>query len=389
LWPNNHCSRPVPFFAASLNGFKPTINYQQSALILISFLITGGAGFVGSTLALRFKAAHPEARVLALDNLKRRGSELNLPRLRQAGVEFVHGDIRNAEDFDALPPVDVVIEGSAEPSVLAGLTSAPDYLVNTNLLGTINCLNYARRHEAAFVFLSTSRVYPINQIERIALVEGDTRFEVAPEQPMPGMSAAGLAENFPLEGYRSLYGATKLCSEYLIQEYHHFYGLRTIINRCGLLAGPWQMAKADQGVVALWVARHFWQQGLSYIGFGGTGKQVRDVLHVDDLYDLLELQLANLASHSGQTYNVGGGLVGSVSLQELTALCQEITGQTVPIQAETASRPADIALYLTDNARVTAATGWAPRRSVRTLVQDVHEWLRTHQADLQLILGGG
>ncbi|MGI4822084.1 MAG: NAD-dependent epimerase/dehydratase family protein [Janthinobacterium lividum] len=356
---------------------------------MTSFLITGGAGFVGATLALRFKAAHPAARVIALDNLKRRGSELNLPRLRQGGVEFVHGDIRNQEDFDALPAVEVVIEASAEPSVLAGLTSAPDYLVNTNLLGTINCLNYARKHGAAFVFLSTSRVYPINQIEQIALTEGATRFEVAPAQPMPGMSAAGLAENFPLEGYRSLYGATKLCSEYLIQEYHHFYGLKTIINRCGVLAGPWQMGKVDQGVVVLWVARHFWRQGLGYIGFGGTGKQVRDVLHVDDLYDLLELQLAGLASHNGQTYNVGGGLAGSVSLQELTALCRAITGNEVPIYAEAETRPADIALYLTDNARVTAATGWAPRRPVRQLVQDVHDWLRAHEADLKPILGGG
>jgi CDP-paratose 2-epimerase len=344
---------------------------------------------VGATLALRFKAAHPEARVIALDNLKRRGSELNLPRLRQAGIEFVHGDIRNQEDFDALPAVAVVIEASAEPSVLAGLTSAPDYLVNTNLLGTINCLNYARHHGAAFVFLSTSRVYPINQIERIALTEGATRFEVAAEQPMPGMSPAGLAENFPLEGYRSLYGATKLCSEYLIQEYHHFYGLKTIINRCGVLAGPWQMGKVDQGVVVLWVARHFWRKELGYIGFGGTGKQVRDVLHVDDLYDLLETQLASLASHNGQTYNVGGGRVGSVSLQELTALCQEITGNTVAIRAEAETRPADIALYLTDNARVAAATGWAPRRPVRQLVQDVYEWLRTHEADLKPILGVG
>ena len=356
---------------------------------MTSLLITGGAGFVGSALALRFKAAHPAARVIALDNLKRRGSELNLPRLRQAGIEFVHGDIRNQEDFDALPAVEVVIEASAEPSVMAGISSAPDYLVNTNLLGTINCLNYARRHGAAFVFLSTSRVYPINQIERIALTESATRFEVAAEQPMPGMSAAGLAESFPLEGYRSLYGATKLCSEYLIQEYHHFYGLRTVINRCGVLAGPWQMGKVDQGVVVLWVARHFWQQGLGYIGFGGTGKQVRDVLHVEDLYDLLEIQLANLASHNGQTYNVGGGRAGSVSLQELTALCQEITGHTVPIHAEAETRAADIALYLTDNARVTAATGWAPRRSVRTLVQEVHAWLRDHEADLQPILGAG
>ncbi|WP_375415780.1 NAD-dependent epimerase/dehydratase family protein [uncultured Hymenobacter sp.] len=352
-----------------------------------SILITGGAGFVGSALALRLKQAYPDCRVLALDNLKRRGSELNLPRLRAGGVEFVHGDIRNQEDFDALPPVEAVIEASAEPSVLAGLTSAPDYLINTNLSGTVNCLNYARRHDAAFIFLSTSRIYPINQIDKIQTEEAATRFEISSEQILAGISARGLAEDFPLEGYRSLYGATKLCSEYLIQEYHHFYNLRTVINRCGVLTGPWQMGKVDQGVVVLWVARHFWQQPLSYVGFGGTGKQVRDVLHVDDLFDLIDYQLANLDKVNGRTLNVGGGRDISVSLQELTAVCQRVTGHTVSISAQAETRQADIQLYLTDNARVTQLTGWQPRRLVEQIVTDVYNWLRENEAQLKPILG--
>jgi len=351
-----------------------------------SLLITGGAGFVGSALALQFKQAYPACRVVALDNLKRRGSELNLPRLRAGGVEFVHGDIRNKEDFAALPPVEAIIEASAEPSVLAGLTSAPDYLINTNLGGTVNCLNYARQHGAAFIFLSTSRVYPINQIEKIKLAEAETRFEVAPEQPFGGISPLGLAESFPLEGYRSLYGATKLCSEYLIQEYQHFYGLRTVINRCGVLTGPWQMGKVDQGVVVLWAARHLWQQPLGYFGFGGTGKQVRDILHVDDLFELVDYQLRHLDTVSGHTLNVGGGRAVSVSLQELTAVCQRVTGHTVPLASVAENRQADIALYLTDNTRVTALTGWQPRRSVEQIVTDVCEWLRQHEAQLKPIL---
>jgi CDP-paratose 2-epimerase len=258
----------------------------------------------------------------------------------------VHGDIRNKEDFDALPPVEAIIEASAEPSVLAGLTSAPDYLINTNLSGTVNCLNYARQHDAAFIFLSTSRIYPINQIEQIHLTEAATRFELSAEQTLGGISPQGLAEGFPLEGYRSLYGATKLCSEYLIQEYHHFYGLRTVINRCGVLTGPWQMGKVDQGVVVLWVARHLWQQPLGYFGFGGTGKQVRDILHVDDLADLIDFQLQNLGLVNGKTLNVGGGRAISVSLQELTAICQRVTGHVVPIASQTENRQADIALYV-------------------------------------------
>ena len=352
-----------------------------------SLLITGGAGFVGSALALRFREANPECRIFALDNLKRRGSELNLPRLREAGIEFVHGDIRNKEDFDALPAVEAVIEASAEPSVLAGLTSAPDYLINTNLTGTVNCLNYARQHNAAFVFLSTSRIYPINQIDKIRTVEAETRFEVSPEQSIPGITPRGLAEEFPLEGYRSLYGATKLCSEYLIQEYHHFYNMRTVINRCGVLTGPWQMGKVDQGVIVLWVARHFWKQPLGYFGFGGTGKQVRDILHVDDLFDLVQYQLDNLEQVSGKTLNVGGGRDISVSLQELTAICQRVTGNTVPISSQVENRQADIQLYLTDNTRVTELTGWQPKRSAEQIVIDVYHWLRENEAQLKPILG--
>jgi len=351
-----------------------------------SLLITGGAGFVGSALALQFKRAYPDCHILAFDNLKRRGSELNLPRLKQAGIEFIHGDIRSSEDLNVLPAVDALIEASAEPSVLAGLTSAPDYLINTNLGGTVNCLNYARRHNAAFIFLSTSRIYPINQIDKITTYEAETRFEISPEQPIAGISARGIAEDFPLEGYRSLYGATKLCSEYLIQEYHHFYNLRTVINRCGVLTGPWQMGKVDQGVIVLWVARHFWQQPLGYFGFGGTGKQVRDILHVDDLFELVDYQLQHLDQVNGHTMNVGGGYSISVSLQELTAVCQRVTGNTVSISSQAENRQADIQLYLTDNTRVTALTGWQPKRTVEQIVTDVYQWLRENEQQLKPLL---
>ena len=132
-----------------------------------TILITGGAGFVGSSLAIRFKKNYPAYKIIALDNLKRRGSELNLNRLKEAGIEFFHGDIRNQEDFNSLPAVDLIIEASAEPSVLAGMNEPPSYVVNTNLLGTVNCLNFAVKNKSDFIFLSTSRVYPIEKIEKI------------------------------------------------------------------------------------------------------------------------------------------------------------------------------------------------------------------------------
>lgn len=163
-------------------------------------LVTGGAGFVGSNLAVWYQQQHPEARVIALDNLKRRGTETTLPWLRAAGVEFVHGDIRNPEDL-RLPgrAIDLLLECSAEPSVLAGVGEAPDYLLNTNLLGTLHCLELARRTGADLIFFSTSRVYPVAALNRLAVVEQPTRFALADEQTVPGASARGIAESFPLE----------------------------------------------------------------------------------------------------------------------------------------------------------------------------------------------
>ncbi|HTR31273.1 MAG TPA: NAD-dependent epimerase/dehydratase family protein [Puia sp.] len=354
-----------------------------------NILITGGAGFVGSSIAIYIKKKYPQYTVTCLDNLKRRGSELNLPRLAALDIRFVHGDIRNREDlylFEA--GLTTIIEASAEPSVLAGIGSAPDYLVNTNLMGTINCLYLAAKVKADLIFISTSRVYPIAKIEEIQFSENDTRFIVSHQQQIKGVSEKGIAEDFPIEGSRSLYGATKLCSEFLVQEFHSFYGVRTVINRCGVITGPWQMGKADQGVVVLWVARHFWKQDLAYFGYGGKGKQVRDILHVDDLCRLIDYQMQHPDEMNGRLFNVGGGVEISVSLKELTAICERVTGNQVAVREVKEDRAADIRLYLTDNSAVTAATDWKPTLSVTQMVTDIYHWIKDNEALLKPILAG-
>jgi CDP-paratose 2-epimerase len=347
-------------------------------------LVTGGAGFVGSALALRARATWPEATVTAFDNLRRRGSELNLARLRDAGVAFVHGDIRQPADLAPLGrDLDLLLECSAEPSVLAGYDGDPSYVIGTNLTGTIHCLELARTAGAAVLFLSTSRVYPIAALNEIPTVEGETRLEIAEGPHGPGLSRAGIGEDFPLAGTRSIYGATKLASELLIAEYHEAFGLRTLVNRCGVIAGPWQMGKVDQGVFSLWMARHLRGGALAYNGWDGLGKQVRDVLHVDDLADLVVAQIERFEALDGQLFNAGGGRACSLSLQETTALCEAITGRRIAITANPGMRVADIKLYLTDNTRVTAATGWTPRRTPTDVLRDLHEWMVGHAAALQ------
>lgn len=352
-----------------------------------NILITGGAGFVGSSLALGLLERRRNLKITILDNLKRRGSELILPRLCASGIRFIHGDIRNREDFETIGDTELIIECSAEPSVLAGYNNSPNYLINTNLVGLINTLEYARLRNAAIIFLSSSRVYPINKINSLRTNELKDRFVLTDEQIIAGASSQGISESFPLEGNRSLYGATKLCGELIINEYLEMYSLKGIINRCGVISGPWQMGKIDQGFVALWVAKHMYGGVLAYIGFGGKGKQVRDILHVEDLGEIVNFEIENIEKLSGETFNVGGGLKNSISLCELTSLCREITSNSLEIESIPITRPADIKIYISDNTRVSTVTGWRPRKTINNIICDIYNWIKKNSDELAPIIG--
>jgi CDP-paratose 2-epimerase len=345
-------------------------------------LITGGAGFIGANLALELAGLHPDWEIVALDSLHRRGSELNLPRLREAGVRFVHGDVREPADLRAAGPFGALVECSAEPSVMAGVGGDTGFLVRTNLLGAYHCLEEAARQRAQVVFLSTSRVYPLAALDALAYEETDTRFQLAAEQPLAGASPHGVAEDFPLGGARTLYGASKLAAELLIEEYAESFGLPAVVNRCGVVAGPWQMGKVDQGVFTHWVLAHHFQRPLSYIGFGGHGKQVRDLLHVADLAALVDDQLTRPAHWAGAVLNVGGGVDVSLSLRETSALCQQITGNEVQIAAEPQTRPGDARIYISDTRALRRWSKWAPRRGPREILTDIFDWVRTHERQL-------
>jgi CDP-paratose 2-epimerase len=341
-----------------------------------SILITGGCGFVGSNLALKLKEKYPAIKITVMDNLMRRGSELNVPLLIQSGIKYIHGDVRNKEDFEKTGEAELIIDASAEPSVMAGLSGGVDYLINTNFIGTINCLNFAVKHDSYFLFLSTSRVYSINALESIILKETEKRYEIDPSNDIHGLTKHGIRENFSTSGSKSFYGASKFCSENFISEYASYFGLKAIINRCGVIAGPRQYGKTDQGFLALWVARHLWKDKLAYIGYGGFGKQVRDVLHIDDLFNLIDYQIEHFDNKHGKIYNAGGGLANSVSLLETTALCEKITGNKIHIDSISETRKADIPLYITDNTKVTSETGWQPEKNVKETITDIYNWLR-------------
>lgn len=347
-------------------------------------LITGGAGFVGSTISIKLKKIFPSAEIQVLDNLIRKGSEINIPRLEKTGITFIKGDVRYRKDLE-IKGLDLIIDCSAEPSVMAGVTSSPEYMLDTNLVGAINCFELARKNKADVVFLSTSRVYPVKKLNELAYREDEMRFNLLENQSIIGASKKGIRENFPLNGVRSLYGATKLSAEYILQEYVQNYGINAVINRCGLISGPWQMGKIDQGIIVHWFASHFFGKPLSYIGYGGKGKQVRDVLHVDDLFELLLMQLGNMQNFNGKIYNVGGGLKNSISLLELTKLCQNITGKKVEISSILEDRPGDVRIFITDNEFIESKTGWKPKRSVQQTGEEVYRWIEENKDSLKNI----
>lgn len=348
----------------------------------MKIIITGGAGFVGSSLCLSLKKKYPTYKIVAFDNLKRRGSEFNISDFQQNEIGFIHGDIRCKEDFDQIGGFDVLIDASAEPSVMAGISDGPASIISNNLYGSVNCFEACLKENANLIFLSTSRVYPINAIESAVFQEEETRFSFSRDQNCEGITNIGINENLSLYGARSFYGSTKLASEFLIQEYSEFYGMKASVIRYGVIAGPRQMGKTDQGVVTLWLAKHFWKQKLAYIGYGGKGKQVRDILHIDDLVELVDLQLHKMDLFVNRVYNAGGGLKNSVSLLELSHLCSRITGNVIKIDSIDEQRPADLRAYITDYSLLSQITGWEPKRTVEQTVIDIYTWILNNENKL-------
>lgn len=350
--------------------------------------ITGIAGFVGSYLARYFKALGYT--VKGIDNLYRKGSGINLPILTSEGIEVILGDVRDSESIERLEPYDILIDCAAEPSVYGGLTNI-DYVSHTNLAGTINCLNSAVKQKAIFILLSTSRVYSIkalsldndtNHIEFTDPKEWDTRIKTA------WIDDYGIDEEFSTESPRTIYGTTKLASELMVQEYSNAFDLKSVINRCGVIAGRGQFGKTDQGIFTYWLLAHYFKIPLKYIGFGGEGKQVRDILKVCDLADLINMQINKPELLKGQVYNVGGGPTNSISLVELTSLAQKVTGNIVPITSDPNTDPYNVPWITMCNKQVTKDFGWKPTiNHLEDTANQILDWIKTNEQTLKEIIG--
>jgi CDP-paratose 2-epimerase len=347
-------------------------------------VVTGICGFIGAELAFELKRRFAAAHVSGIDNFSRPGAETNRPRLDAAGIVVRHGDVRCASDVDALGEADWVVDAAANPSVLAGVDrrTSSRQLVEHNLSGTLNVLEFCKARRAGLILLSTSRVYSIAALAALPLTVRSGAFVPDDAAAWPaGATPAGIAEDFPTAPPVSLYGATKIASEVMAAEYGATFDLPVIVNRCGVIAGPGQFGTAEQGIFSYWVRAWASGQPLSYLGFGGTGHQVRDALHPRDLADLVERQIQAGSAASG-IWNAGGGVANAMSLAHLSAWCAARFGSR-DVGVDPAPRPWDVPWLVIDSARAQRRFDWRPSVPVDSILEEIAghhqrhpDWLR-------------
>jgi CDP-paratose 2-epimerase len=346
----------------------------------MKILITGICGFTGSAMARTLQEFDSGIELLGIDNFLRTGSEQNRASLRALGVRFFHGDVRCRSDLDPLPDVQWVIDAAANPSVLAGMNgdSTSRQLMEHNLIGTVNLLEFVKRTGAGLFMLSTSRVYSIAPLANLpVMIENEAYRPQLGSDCVVGLSSEGVAENFSTIPPVSLYGATKLASELIALEYGEAFGLPVWINRCGVLAGAGQFGRADQGIFAFWINSYLRRRPLKYIGFDGRGYQVRDCLHPRDVAALVFKQMKSAQRQAARVQNVSGGVASAMSLAQLSSWCAARFGEHC-IGCDSTSRPYDVPWMVLDSASAKRQWDWQPTLATEQILEEIAQHAEAH-----------
>ena len=330
-------------------------------------LVTGGCGFIGTNLCIYLKKKH--YLVYSLDNLSRKGSIYNFKLLSDLKIKNFKFDIFNFKKVNSLPKFDLIIDCCAEAAVEVSRKDI-DRVVNTNLIGTLNILKKAKKDNSKIIFLSSSRVNSIKTISKM-FQNHDFKNQLKIKKT--------INENFDTNSPKSIYGLTKHVSEMFIEEFAFAFNLKYIINRLGVVSGPLQFGKQDQGFVSLWIWRHITKKKLKYIGFGGFGNQVRDILHINDLCEIIEIQIKSLNTIFNKTFTIGGSLKNSISLKKLTLICQKITNNKIKFSKVKKTSIYDLPYFVSSNKFVSRVYKWKPKRNIYDIINDTHNWLESQK----------
>jgi len=354
----------------------------------MKILITGGGGFIGCNTSL--KAMEQGHKVIAFDNLSRVGVEYNLQELnKHKNFRLIRGDVRNEQDFERIPDVDAIIHLSANPGIPWSI-SYPKYDFEVNAMGTLNVLEFAReRGNLPVIFSSTNKVYS-EAINEIPMIEKDTRYEwiksgVSEDPTFENvLKNRGIPEYFPVDSQghfsHSPYGCSKYVGDMYCQEYYHIYGVPTVVCRQSCIAGKFQLGVESQG----WTAWFCYAKMFDLpIRIFGDGKQVRDILNVDDLANLYLLLLQDISTHKGKVYNIGGGPEFSRSLIEVMNYLEKKGGKSFQITYED-WRPADHRIYISDISKI--AKYWKPKINPEKTIDQIWDWAIKHKSIIKKFL---
>ncbi len=343
----------------------------------MQYLITGGAGFIGSNYAFRLLKRGEQ--VTLYDNLSRRGAQANLQWLASTygkdAFRFVQGDVRDPALLTAAAyEADVIVHLAAQVAVTTSVEQ-PRRDIEINALGTFNVLEAARLSpkRPIVVYASTNKVY--GALDELVHEERETRY-VLRDYPN------GIPETYPLD-FHSPYGCSKGAGDQYVRDYARIYGLPTVVFRQSCIYGPRQFGIEDQGWVAWFIIATLLGRPLTIYG---DGKQVRDLLYVEDLLDAYDAAIGRMPAVSGQIYNVGGGPSNQISIwREFGPLLEEILGHTIPVSWGD-WRPGDQRVFVADIRKAHRDLGWHPQIDVETGIRQLSHWVMDHRELLERYL---
>ena len=329
----------------------------------MNIIITGGCGFVGSSLCLFLKKNFKNLNILSIDNLSKNYSKFNEKILKKRGISNKNINIGK---FNSLKKIkfkaDFIIDCSAEPAVEVSRRKIVGVL-ESNFLSTVNVLEKAKEDKSKVIFISSSRVYPIET--SYIKFKKYRRFK----------KHLAYSENLNFSGQKTIYGFTKYSSERLIEEYEYSEKIKYIINRCGLITGPGQYGKVEQGLVSLWMWRHINKIDLSYKGYDGKGVQVRDILFIEDFCKLIFLQIKKFNIFENNLFCIGGGHKNTTDLRNLTKICERISKNKVKISQNLQTSIYDIPYYVSSLKKIKKFCNWEPKIKLDDGLKDIYNWM--------------